>query len=449
MAGTFLLMLPISRSGAEVDTVFSLVAPHKVPYGIPVFGPAFPGGAPMSLALFTTVSASTVTGLVLVDTGTYWSFFGQGVILVLIELGGIGTMTIVTLVASALRKRATNEDRDLAKVWFGMSPREVRRSVFLIVAASLVLQFFFGVFNSLHLWLSGQITSPGLAVFQGFFLTGSAFNNAGFAPYEDSLMRYNGDPFLILSLGLLIIIGGLGFPVWLALFRQKMRWWKWSMHTRIMMLGTVFFLLIGWLFITILEWNNPETLGSMPIGDRLVNGFFASVSPRTAGFNSMDISAQNQETWVFTDILMLIGGGPAGTAGGLKITTFMVVLATLWGEVRGATAINILGLRLARSAQRQALAVFSLFTGLVAGGTFLMMLATPFNLSMSLFEVTSALGTVGLSTGITSELPILMQVMLVFFMIIGRIGPLTLAAAIAVRKRPIAYELPKDHPLIG
>ena len=449
LVGTLLLMLPASRSGSEVALSYNFVSPAAAPSGVPVFGPSFPGGAPLSVALFTTVSASSVTGLIVVDTGSYWSVFGQTVILILIELGGIGTMTIVTLVASAIRKRATSQDRAIAKVWFGMNPRAVRRSVGEIVAASLILQTIFAIFNSLYLWFSGHAQSPATAIFHGIFLTGSAFNNAGFAPYQDSLMSFSAEPILLVSLALLIIIGGLGFPVWLALYHDGWRWWKWSMHTRIMMLGTGIAILAGWVFITALEWRNPATLGSLPAPERVWNGFFASVSPRTAGFNSMDITSQKPETWLITDMLMIVGGGPAGTAGGLKITTITVVMTTVWGEIRGVQAINILGRRLARSAQRSALAVLTLFGAIVSLGTLLLMLLTPFTLSQCLFEVSSALGTVGLSTGITMSLPTAAQLMLIVFMIIGRIGPLTLAAALATRKRPVAYELPRDHPLIG
>lgn len=449
LVGTVLLMLPASRSGTAVAVTFDIVTPRTIPAGIPVCGPAFAGGAPLSVALFTAASATSVTGLIVVDTGSYWSAFGQAVILALIELGGIGTMTVVTLLASTLRKRATFEDRAIAKVWFGLTPREVRHSVAQIVVASFLLQLVFSLFNSLYLWFSGHATSPLQAVAHGVFLTGSAFNNAGFAPYVDSLMSFSADPFLLLSLAALIVIGGLGFPVWLVLYHNGLHWWKWGMTTRITLLGTAVAIVFGWVAITALEWHNPDTLGAMPVPERILNGLFSSVSPRTAGFNSLDISQQYPETWLITDGLMLIGGGPAGTAGGMKITTVTVVMATLWGEIRGAHAINILGWRLARSAQRQALAVFSLFSGLVAVGTFLLMLFTPFNLNQCLFEICSALGTVGLSTGITPMLPVAAQFMVVIFMILGRVGPLTLAAALATRKRPVAYELPRDHPLIG
>lgn len=449
LVGTVLLMLPASRSGAAVATSFDVVAPHAIPTGVPVFGPSFADGAPLSIALFTAASATSVTGLIVVDTGSYWSAFGQAVIFLLIELGGIGTMTMVTLFASALRKRATFEDRAIAKVWFGLTPREVRHSVGQIVVASLLLQLGFAFLNSLYLWFSGHATSPLQAMAHGVFLTGSAFNNAGFAPYQDSLMSFSTEPFLLLSLGALIVIGGLGFPVWLMLYRNGWHWWKWGMTTRIMLLGTAAAIVFGWVAITVLEWHNPHTFGAMPVPERLLNGLFSSISPRTAGFNSVDISQQYPETWLITDGLMLIGGGPAGTAGGLKITTAIVVMATLWGEIRGAHAINILGWRLARSAQRQALAVLSLFFGLVAVGAFLLMLFTPFNLNQCLFEICSALGTVGLSTGITPLLPVAAQFMVIIFMILGRIGPLTLAAALATRRRPVAYELPRDHPLIG
>lgn len=451
--GAFLLTLPVSRSGASEDVVFQFfnngLPSSATPNHVHTFGPSFPGGAPLSVALFTAASATSVTGLIVVDTASYWSPFGQAVILTLIELGGIGTMTIVSLVALNLRG-ASSETRELASTSLGGAPvGSVKRTVRNIIWFSLALQLVFALILSLHLGLSGITKNPREAIFHGLFLTGSAFNNAGFALNGDSLMSFRNDPIVLLSLALLIIVGGIGFPVWSVLAHRGPHWWKLNMNARIMLVGTLAAILAGWVLIAALEWDNPGTLGPENPGSKLLNAFFASVSPRTAGFNSMDIAAQSPETWLVTDILMLIGGGPAGTAGGLKITTVTVVIATLWGEVRGAEAINILGLRLARSAQRQALAVFSLFAVLVGVASFLLMLATPYTLNQSLYEVSSAIATVGLSTGITPSLPVKIQFMLALLMMVGRLGPLTLATAIGTRRRKIGYELPKDRPLIG
>lgn len=460
LVGAFLLWLPVSRTGASENQILGMgesvisapqsgLAPHEPQSQVPVWGPTLPGGAPASVALFTAASATCVTGLVVVDTGSYWSPFGQGVLLVLMELGGIGTMTVVSLVSLSLR-HPTSDTREVAAQSLGGLPLGgMRRTVLSILLFSLGTQVIFGIILSLRLAFSPESGAWPLHVAHGFFLSISAFNNAGFAPWIDSVSGFSHDPVVLISLSLLIIIGGLGFPVWAVLRTRGFHWWRLNMNARIMLAGTAVLVLGGTVLIAALEWNNPATLANQDPGTKLLNAFFAAVSPRTAGFNSMNIGAQHASTWLVTDILMLIGGGPAGTAGGLKITTTAVVLATLWGEVRGADAINILGLRLARSAQRRALAVFSLFAGLIWAAVFLMIISTPYGLSRSLFEVTSALATVGLSTGITPLLPVQIQGLLVILMLVGRLGPLTLATALGARKRKIAYELPKDHPLIG
>lgn len=461
LAGTLLLCLPAARTGASEDAILgsspaipaaapSGMAPHEnAPQKVPTWGFALAGGAPVSVALFTAVSATCVTGLVVVDTGSYWSPFGQTVLLGLMELGGIGTMTVVSLVSLALR-RATSDTREVAAHSLGGVPLGgVKRTVAAILGFSLVVQVFFGVILALRLTVSGKALDVGTAVFHGFFLAASAFNNAGFAPWADSVSCFNHDPVVLGSLAILILVGGLGFPVWAVLWARGPRWWRWNLNARIMLVGTVVLVLGGTVLIAALEWNNPATLGTQDPGTRILNAFFTAVSPRTAGFNAIDIAAQHPATWLVTDALMLVGGGPAGTAGGLKVTTTAVVLATLWGEVRGAGAINILGLRLARAAQRQALAVFSLFIGLVGVSVFLMVLSTPWGLSRSLFEVCSALATVGLSTGITPSLPVGNQTLLIVLMLVGRLGPLSIATAWGTRKSRLAYELPKDYPLIG
>ncbi|EFN92334.1 cation transport protein [Mobiluncus mulieris FB024-16] len=461
LAGTVLLCLPVARTGAGENLILdqspalpaaanSGIAPHEPPTKtVPSLGPALPGGAPLSVALFTAASATCVTGLIVVDTGTYWSPFGQTVLLGLMELGGIGTMTVVSLVSLALG-RATSDTREVAAHSLrGIPLGGIKHTVAAILGFSLVAQMIFGVILAWRLGASGKVPGGAMGVFHGFFLAASAFNNAGFAPWTDSVTGFNHDPVVLGSLAVLILVGGLGFPVWAVLWVKGPHWWRLNLNVRIMLVGTAVLVAGGTVLMAVLEWNNPATLGAHHPGEKLLNAFFAAVSPRTAGFNAIDIGAQYPATWLVTDGLMLVGGGSAGTAGGLKVTTTAVVLATLWGEVRGSGAINILGLRLARAAQRQALAVFSLFIGLVGISVFLMVLTTPWGLSRSLFEVCSALATVGLSTGITPSLPVANQALLIALMLVGRLGPLTIATAWGARKRRLVYELPKDYPLIG
>lgn len=221
------------------------------------------------------------------------------------------------------------------------------------------------------------------------------------------------------------------------------------MHTRLVVMGTVVLLAAGTVLVTALEWRNPRTLGPLSWPDKLLAGFFQSVQTRTAGFNSIDIGQMDPAAWLGMDVLMFIGGGPAGTAGGIKITTIGVLLFIVLAELRGDAAVNVFGKRLSRAVHRQAIAVFLLAVTLVVGCTAVLMLMSRLPLDAVLFEAASAFGTVGLSTGITPDLPPLGQLMLVALMFIGRLGPITFASALALRERTLMYELPKERPIIG
>ncbi|QRV03074.1 hypothetical protein JTE88_08085 [Arcanobacterium phocisimile] len=442
LVGTFLLMLPVSVTG-QPPWPYPLETP---PYE---YGPQFEGGAPFSVAFFTATSATAVTGLIVVDTATYYSTFGQAVIALLIQIGGMGTMTIVALVAMVLARRLDMRTREVASASVsGVEPGNVRKVVIgvailtatveTILATTLLLRFIF---------LGHSFKS---ALGEAWFHSISAFNNAGFALSTNSLMDYATDPWIIIPISAGIIIGGFGFPALLALYRCGMHWWRWPMTTRLVVVGTTGLLLTGWVFFALAEWTNPNTLGTAEdSAGKILMAFFASVTPRTAGFNSIDVGSMTDISRVMTDMLMFIGGGPGGTAGGVKITTAFVIGFVVWSEMRGGRAVNILGLRLPRSAQRQALTVMSLSSIAVMTGTMMIMVQTTANLDQALFESVSAFSTVGLSTGITATLPETSQVVLIILMIIGRLGPLTIATALALRTSPLTYELPKDRPLIG
>lgn len=208
-------------------------------------------------------------------------------------------------------------------------------------------------------------------------------------------------------------------------------------------------LLIGLVTFLALEWNNPATMGALNVRERLLTGFFQAVMPRTAGFNSLDFGAMNTQTLLATDILMFIGGGSAGTAGGIKVTTFAILLLVAYANVRGEPTVHAAGRRLSQATVSQATTVVLLSLGLVLSATLVLMTVTPFTLDQVLFETTSAFATVGLSTGITGDLPVSGQLVLVFLMFVGRIGPITLASALAMRRRSRAYELPEERPIVG
>ncbi|AXK37520.1 TrkH family potassium uptake protein [Streptomyces armeniacus] len=400
-------------------------------------------------ALFTSTSAVCVTGLVTVDTGGYWSTFGEIVILVLIQAGGLGIMTLATLFAVLVSRRLGLRARLLAQAETKtLSLKDVRRVVRNIVLFSLVSEAVVAVALTAAFFF-GHEQGLGRAVYDGVFHAVSSFNNAGFSTHSDSLMRYVGDPWVCLPVAAAVIAGGLGFPVIFELRRSLRRPRTWSVLTRITVTLTVTLLAVGTVAITLAEYTNPRTLGSLSGDDKWLAGFFASVMARTAGFNSIDTSAQGSESLLVTDILMFIGGGSAGTAGGIKVTTFGLLAYVIWAEMRGESSVEVGRRRVPSSNQRQALAVALLSIGTVVLATFLLLGASGHSLERVLFEAASAFGTVGLSTGITDELPAFGQSVLIVLMFVGRIGPLTLASALALRDRTRLYELPEERTIVG
>jgi potassium uptake TrkH family protein len=421
--GTGLLMLPIAKVGA--------------------------GGATFIEALFTATSAVCVTGLIVVDTPVYWTSFGQVVILALIQLGGLGIMIFAALVGVVLaRKMSVRSRLNTAAEAKSLGLDDVRGLVKRIVVISVIIEGL--TFVALFLrFLFGYGYDLGGAAWHALFHSISAFNNAGFALYSDSLMGFVSDPFICLPICAAIILGGLGFPVIMQLRREFRRPLHWSMNTNLVLSATAVLLVAGTIYITAVEWSNPATLGGLDPASRVLAGFVQSVQTRTAGFNSVDIGAMHDETWLGMDVLMFIGAGPAGTAGGIKVTTFAVLFFILVTELRGEGAVNIFGKRLSRAVHRQAITVVLMAVAAVIVGTALIMFLSGENLDKSLFETISAFATVGMSTGITASLPDSAQVVLVILMFLGRIGPLTLGSALALRERRILYELPKERPAIG
>ncbi|HCA87703.1 MAG TPA: ATPase [Streptomyces sp.] len=423
LVGTLALMLPATTTGPE--------------------------GAGLLQAAFTATSAVCVTGLVVVDTPTYWNGLGQGIILTLIQVGGLGIMTLASLLGILVSRRMGLRTRMTAAVETkSLGLGDLRSVIKNVVRMSLLIEAVVALLLIPRFLLAYDASWP-KAVWLGVFHAVSAFNNAGFALYSDSLIGFASDPWICLPIAAAVIMGGLGFPVLFELRRRFRTPRRWSMHTRIVLWASAVFLVGGSLFITAVEWANPATLGPMDTRGKLLAGFFNAVMPRTAGFNSIDTAAMTPSGWLGTDILMFIGGASAGTAGGIKITTFAVLFFVLYAEIRGESAVNIFGRRLPTGVQRQALTVVLLSVAAVTVSTLAFMLSTDFSLDRSLFEVISAFSTTGLSTGITADLPEPNQVLLIFLMFIGRIGPITAASALALRRRDRLYELPEERPVIG
>jgi Trk-type K+ transport system membrane component len=289
----------------------------------------------------------------------------------------------------------------------------------------------------------------GEATYLGVFHAVSAFNNAGFALYSDSLMGFVADPWICLPIAVAVIAGGLGFPVMLELRRQLWQPRGWSLHTKMTVSVYAALVVAGFVFVTASEWRNPGTLGPLSTPGRLLAGFFQAVSPRTAGFNSVDYGEMHDGTLLGTCVLMFIGGGSAGTAGGIKVTTFILLFFVIWAEVRGEPQVNAFHRRLDDRVTRQALTVALLSVGAVITGTLVLLGMTAFATSDVLFETVSAFATVGLSTGITADLGSAGHAVLVVLMFTGRLGPITLVSALALRERGRLYSLPEGRPIIG
>lgn len=429
--GTTLLMIPIATApGNQTDIV---------------------------TALFTAVSAVCITGLTVVETGTHWSPFGQFIIMLLIQLGGLGIVSFATVLGLLVSGRISLRDRlntlSEAKIVGADNLPQLLRSILLV---------YFGFELVLAGWLSQRLhfeygESWPDAIWHGIFHAISSFNNGGFSLYADSMTGFNEDLFFIAPVMLAVIVGGLGFPVLIELHE---RLWKlnmqpngkprrFSLHTRITLAATFILLTLGSLFIGVMEWNNPNTLGALSVWDRIWNTLFAAVMPRSGGFNSIDISQMDPATWMGIDLLMFIGGGSASTAGGIKVTTMAVLFFIIYTEIRGETAVNVGNRRLPRSIQRQALTLVALSTMAILFTTLFFAATTDFSLDQLLFEVISATATVGLSTGITSDLPDFAKVWLSVLMFVGRLGPVVVASALALRVTKRHYELPKERPLLG
>jgi len=413
-------------------------------------------------AMFTSVSAICVTGLSTVNVETYWTPFGHLIIMLLIKLGGLGILTLATLIGFLIARRVGMRATMLgATESSNLRMGSVKKTIGRIVIVVGAIEAVTATLLTLRFWTEYQY-DLGKAIWYGTFHSISSFNNAGFALYGDNVMRFQADAWIMVPLCLNVIIGGLGFLVLFELGRRmagrvearrvggaiesKLHW---TLTTRIVLWGSLILLVGGTLFFLFSEWGNPKTLGPMDLGVKILSAFALSVFARTAGFNSVDISALDPTSWLAHDILMFIGGGSGSTAGGIKVTTAAVLIFIVWTEIRGDTAVNIGNRRLPRSIQRQALTLISLSFLVVIGATMVLHLLTPFSTDQIIFEVISAFGTVGLSTGITASLPPAAQIVLMLVMFVGRLGTVVVASSLAARVTHVHYELPKERPIIG
>ena len=408
--------------------------------------PGLPSG--VHTAFFTATSATCVTGLTLVDTATHWSPFGQAVLMVLMQVGGIGLMTFASLLALVTIGQLGLHSRMLAQIeakW--LDGPTVRRFLVSVLKVSLVIEALVWVALTGRFW-SGYDEPLGRAAYLGLFHTVSAFNNAGFALWDDNLAGFGRDPLVLLPVAFAFVLGGIGYPVLMELRRSR-RPRRWSLHTKLTLVTTAILLVLGPVAVTLPELRPGGTLDGVDWPTRLLAGWFSGVAPCTAGFSAIDYGQADPATLMVTDILMAVGGGSAGTAGGIKVTTLAVLVLAVISELRGDPDVRAFRRRVVPSTVRQALAVVVLGTAIVSAAAFTLLELTAFELDQVLFEVVSAFATVGLSTGITRELPMAGQDLLAVLMIIGRLGPITVATALALRNRRHLFRYAEARPIVG
>lgn len=421
--GTLLLMLPIARAGA--------------------------GGAPLLVAVFTATSAVCVTGLSVVDTGSYWTPLGQGIIMLLFQLGGLGIMTAATLLGLLISNRLRLGQRLITQTETHLtSLADIGAILRLVLMVTFSVQLVVASFLFAYFQETTDLPA-GSAAWQAIFHTGAAFNSAGFSLHAANLTHYALDPFVLFPLAATVLIGGIGFPVLYELRREPMRPQTWSLHTKLTLAGTAALILVGTLAVLAFESRNPDTLGTEPFSKQLVAALFHASASRTAGFNGVDVGTMRDETLLVTMGLMLIGGGSASTAGGIKITTFLILGMVVMAEIQGERDPTSFRRRISGETQRLALTVALLAIAVVALATLAMLSMTGLDLTTAMFEVISAFATNGLSTGITPTLPPSAQLLLVILMFGGRVGTVTLAAALAMHHRPRPYRYPEERPIIG
>jgi potassium uptake TrkH family protein len=400
-------------------------------------------------ALFTATSAVCVTGLAVVDTATHWTGFGKAIILFLIQVGGLGIVTVVSIGIMLVADRiGLSHTRVLAADLHTDGYGSVSKLVRNIVLTTLAFEALFAVALSARFFIAYDYGFSTAAI-HGVFHSISAWNNAGFALYTDSFVGFANDWFLSIALCLAVILGGIGFPVLRTFAIHKLNWRMWPMHSKLMVSATAVLLALGTMMFLVFEWSNPRTLGAIPESARLHSAFFHSVQTRTAGFNSVDVAALNEESLLVSTILMFIGGGSASTAGGIKVTTFALLAFVIWAEIRGDRDVNMFGRRISEDSQRQALTVALVGVGVLAASTLTLMTLGDTSLTAAAFEAVSALSTVGLSTGVTTDEGSPTRIVLVVLMFVGRLGPVVLAAAIVLRSRPNMFRFPSERPLIG
>ncbi|ABD56466.1 TrkH family potassium uptake protein [Jannaschia sp. CCS1] len=404
------------------------------------------GEVTLSDAFFTAASAVTVTGLVVVDTGSDFTLIGQIVIALLIQVGGLGLMTFAALLLTMLGMTIGMPQRLALRDELGQTGLSELSALIRIVILVAFTAEAIGTAALMFVFVPDYGWSAGF--WQALFHAISAFNNAGFSLFSDSLSAYVADPVVNITITALFIVGGLGFVV-LADINKQRRWSKLMLHSKLMLSGTLFLIVFAWLMFALLEWNNPATLAGLQTdGARIWASWFQAVTPRTAGFNTLDYAQMNDSTTIMTLALMLVGGGPSSTAGGIKVTTLIVLALATLAFFRRQERLDMFGRSIGVSEIMKVLALTALSIFLVLTGLFLVSLTYEGEFIDLVFEVFSAFGTVGLSRGATGELDEFGRLVIVVMMFVGRLGPLTLAFFLATQTKP-KVRYPEGRVFLG
>ncbi|MGO1298106.1 MAG: TrkH family potassium uptake protein [Vibrio sp.] len=411
---------------------------------LPVFSKS---GLSLLDALFTATSAISVTGLGVVDTGTHFTRAGQSLLLVLMQIGGLGQMTLSAVLLYLFGVRLSLQQQALAKEALGQNNDvNLRSLVKKIIVFALVAECIGWVVLAFR-WVPEKGWSDGL--FFALFHAVSAFNNAGFSLFSNSLTDYVGDPLVILTLSALFILGGLGFTVIGDVWSHGWQGWpRLHLQSKIMLMATPILLAFGTVMFWLLEHNNAATLGSLTPTTQWLAAFFQSASARTAGFNSVDISQFSHAALLIMMFLMLIGAGATSTGGGIKVSTFIVALLATWCFLRQRSSIVLFKRSISWPTVTKALAIIIVSGSILMMSMFLLMITEQASFEQVVFETISAFGTVGLSVGLTAHLSEFGKMILITVMIVGRIGPLTLAYMLA-RAQPTLLKYPEDRVLTG
>lgn len=408
------------------------------------------GSTPFIDALLTSTSATCVTGLTSFDTFTHFTLFGQIVIMVLIQIGGLGFMTIITLLFMLVRKNLGLYNRTVMMQSAGSyNISSVPKLIKRIIIGTLIFEGIGAIILSIALWKEHGAR----AIYLGIFHSISAYCNAGFDVFgTGSLSAYASNPTVLITIMALVVIGGSGFIVWSDIIDSRFKFSKYQLHTKIVIIATLLFIIVPAILFFIFEFTDiglKASYTNMALGDKILNALFMSITPRTAGFYSVDITKLSPSGQILTDILMFIGGNSGSTAGGIKITTVVVIFATLFANAKSQEHIVIFNRKVSPQVINQAIALAVAYVIIIFLATLIIGAYEPWDVTAIIFEVVSAIGTVGLSLGLTEHAMIITKLIIIVLMYIGRLGALTLFSLFLKDKNNSIVEKPEGKVLVG